>query len=115
MSEQVGPNDVCCDAPLYRIVQACRGLGIRSPEDVRWLRMSTFRFRRAQRTRGVTAYLRELFGGRSPNPNATCTCGGPLPGLEGTLVAFAGGRETVYSLGQCARCRTVFWDASQPG
>ena len=114
MSEKVGPIEVCCDAPLYRVVQASRGLGIRLPEDVRWLRMSTFR-RRVPRTRGVASYFRELFRGRDERPGATCTCGDPLPGLDRLLIAFDGSAETAYYLGQCTHCRTVFWEGDQPG
>jgi hypothetical protein len=114
MSEQVGPIEVCCDAPLYRVVQASRGLGIRLPEDVRWLRMSTFRCQLVT-PRGVASYFRELFGSRDERPRTTCTCGDPLPGLDRLLIAYDGATETAYHIGQCSRCRTVFWDAAQRG
>jgi hypothetical protein len=40
MSNQLGPIDVCCDAPPYPIVKACAQLGFLMPEDVRWCQMS---------------------------------------------------------------------------
>jgi hypothetical protein len=112
MSKQLGPIEVCCDAPPYCVVRACRGVGIRSPEDVRWLRMSTFRGRSPGHARGVVCYLRALFRGASQPASRTCTCGRALPELGTTVVAVDEGEQVAYLLGQCARCRTVFWDAS---
>ena len=37
---RLGPLEVMCDAPSYKVVQACRRVGVRSPEDVRWCRLS---------------------------------------------------------------------------
>ena len=31
-----GLSEIECDAPAYSVVQACRKLGLQSPEDVRW-------------------------------------------------------------------------------
>jgi hypothetical protein len=42
MSQQLGPLEVICDAPPYPIVQACNAIGIETPEDVRWSRMSRY-------------------------------------------------------------------------
>ncbi len=42
MSSRLGPLEVECDAPPYSVVCACRDLGLQSPEDVRWRRLSRF-------------------------------------------------------------------------
>lgn len=108
MSKQVGPLEICCDAPPYCVVRACRGVGIRSPEDVRWLRLSTFR--RPVRPRGVMDYLWELVRGTKRPAGTACTCGRGLPELKVVIVEFDEGEELPYLFGQCPRCQTVFWD-----
>ena len=40
----------------------------------------------------------------------TCFCGGKLPTLERCIFNFKSGSEASYLLGQCSRCRTVFWE-----
>ena len=42
MSSKLGPLEVVCDAPPYCIVRACHLIGLRKPEDVRWLRLGSF-------------------------------------------------------------------------
>jgi hypothetical protein len=39
-----------------------------------------------------------------------CSCGKGLPALEKCTFTFITGREVSYFIGQCHRCRTVFWD-----
>ena len=39
MSSQQGPLEIDGDAPPYHIVRACRQLGFRDPEEVRWCRL----------------------------------------------------------------------------
>ena len=112
MSKQLGPIEICCDAPPYFIVQVCHLVGIRSPEDVRWLRRSEFRCRPRARPRGVVGYLREFVRGRGRTAGGACTCGRALPELGTAVFAVAEGEEVAYLLGQCARCQTVFWDVS---
>jgi hypothetical protein len=108
MSKQVGPIELTCDAPSYSVVRASQRAGLQSPEDVRWLRMSTFLFRPPTRPVGLTSFLRQLFRGTRNRPK-TCTCGGGLPRLGAVVVAFEED-ETGYILGQCPRCQTVFWE-----
>jgi hypothetical protein len=113
MSKQLGRVEVLCEAPPYPIVRASCSLGIRTPEDVRWLRMSTFRCRQPDRTRGLTSYLRGLFRGMDGHVGRVCTCGSPLPNLwlvMISLVEFDIDQIPAYLLGQCVGCRTVFWD-----
>jgi hypothetical protein len=112
MSKQLGPIEICCDAPPYHVVQACRGIGILSPEDVRWLRVSASLDQSPVHTRGVLQYLRELMCGARESAVRTCTCGRVLPDLGVVVVAVSEGEEVAYLLGQCPRCRTVFWDVS---
>ena len=42
MSKQLWPIVIQCDAPNYAVVQACRKLVFRTPEDVRWCRWDEF-------------------------------------------------------------------------
>lgn len=108
MSKSVGPLELHCDAPLYSVVRASETAGLQSPEDVRWLRMSTFLFQPPARPVGLTSFLRQLFRGTRHRPK-TCTCGEGLPRLATVVVAFEQD-ETGYILGQCPNCRTVFWE-----
>jgi hypothetical protein len=91
MSNRLGPLDVRCDAPSYKIVQACRKVGVRNPEDVRWVRMKQILARRPQGER-------------------TCSCGHQLPLLEKVIFTFTSGDEVMYLIGQCSGCHTVFWE-----
>jgi hypothetical protein len=43
-----------------------------------------------------------------------CTCGEPLPDLKKFEFTFLSGKVGNYLLGQCRRCRTIFWDAAVP-
>ena len=112
MSKRLGPIAVCCDAPSYSIVRACQRVGIQSPEDVRWLRMSTFRCQQPDRTFRALSSLWEFFLGSRRPVGGAWACGGPLPELERVVVTFDAGEEMVHLLGQCANCRIVFWDVA---
>jgi len=39
-----------------------------------------------------------------------CSCGRGLPALERYTFTFRNGSEASYLLGQCSRCRTIFWE-----
>ena len=105
MASQLGPIEICCDAPPYLIVQACERLRFLSPLDVRWCRMSNF-------LNDLSASLRIwnfLFIKNQPEKR-TCSCGEPLPVLEDYAFTFACGKVLNYALGQCPKCRTIFWE-----
>ncbi len=109
MSSELGPVDVCCDAPPYPVVQACRAIRIRSPEDVRWLRLSTFRnWQESQH--GLSLQFWKALWHRGKHAERACTCGEALPQLGLVVFTFNTGDKVSYLLGQCRRCRTVFWD-----
>jgi hypothetical protein len=107
---KLGPIEVTCDAPPYRIVQACRRIDIRSPEDVRWLRLSEFRRLSEGNRQGPSSPWWKTLWGKGRRAERTCTCGAPLPCMSLFVFSLSTGAEIPYSLGQCARCRTVFWD-----
>jgi hypothetical protein len=98
MSGEFGPIDIDCDAPPYPVVRACAGLGFRSPQDVRWRRIDR---RDLTRPASFFPWLR-----RSP----ACACGQAMPQLESYTFTFVSGTQSRYFLGQCARCRTIYWD-----
>jgi predicted RNA-binding Zn-ribbon protein involved in translation (DUF1610 family) len=106
--------DICCDAPPYGVVHACEKCGFHSPLDVRWCRMSRFLSAEGQRRGNVGVRLWQWFFGK-PKPKArTCTCGQPLPGLKKYGFTFLSQKVGDYFLGQCQRCRTMFWDDALP-
>jgi hypothetical protein len=109
MKESLGPIEICCDAPPYETVRACRSLGLRSPEDVRWCRLSSFLPEIGARDKtplmGVARMMWQARG-----RGATCRCGEVLPHMRAVDVTYGSGREVTYVLGQCRRCHTVFWE-----
>ena len=110
MSNQLGPIDVQCDAPPYAVVRACRRVGIRSPEDVRWCRLIHF-LDQAGGWKGLLHPLtwRKLLG-RAAEGEQCCSCGAKLPIMERVTFTFTTGREETLLLGQCCGCGTVFWE-----
>src|SRR5437868_7926718 len=104
MPNQLGPLEFCCDAPPYNIVRACRMIGLRSPEDVRWCRLSPF-----IGTSPKPQSWRMLLGMTRPEEGA-CTCGQKLPLLERYTFTLISGNQSSYFLGQCSRCRSIYWD-----
>jgi hypothetical protein len=110
MFSRLGPIDVHCDAPSYRIVQACRRVGIESPEDVRWCRVSHF-LSQVPGWKGLfhTDTWKKLLGRGGPEER-TCSCGHKLPNLDRITFTFSSGGEVTYLIGQCGGCRTIFWE-----
>jgi hypothetical protein len=57
--------------------------------------------------------LRRLYQWFSPGAraeHASCSCGWALPLMRLLVVTFNTGNQERYCLGQCGRCRTVYWD-----
>src|SRR5262245_35070908 len=82
MASQLGPIEVQCDAPSYPVVRACRRVGIESPEDVRWCRMSQF-LAQASRWKGLFhPWTWSKLLGRHDGDEKCCTCSEKLPALE---------------------------------
>ncbi len=106
---KLGPIDLQCDAPSYKVVQACRRIGFYAPEDVRWCKLSEFHPSPGWKGLFNTETWKHLLsGGRSHE--RCCSCGEPLPTLDRVTFTFTTGLEATYMLGQCCRCRSVFWD-----
>ena len=110
MSEKLGPLEVLCDSPPYPIVQACSLLGFTRPADVRWCRLSQFLVDRA----GWWAMYRVLaWDAESMNRclrDGKCSCGEALPQLHRCLFSVSTGQSWTYVLGQCVRCKSMFWE-----
>jgi hypothetical protein len=112
MSEELGPIEITCDSPPHPIVQACSQLGFVRPEDVRWCRLGQFLadhpgWREVCHTlpwdvEAVNRFLKDNL----------CRCGEHLPQLGLCLFSPSTGESFIYLLGQCARCRTIFWEES---
>ena len=112
MADQLGPVEIDCDAPPYPVVRACERLGFRSPLDVRWCRVVHDRGPAPWRQLLCQPW-RWLSGAWRPR-GKPCPCGGPAPALERCTFALASRRVT-YLVGQCPRCRTIFWDEAGGG
>jgi hypothetical protein len=113
MANQLGPLEVNCDAPSYNIVRACHMIGIRSPEDVRWSRLSQF-----ANTGWRSAFKNQTWKGLLGMVHAehlTCHCGQKLPVLEKYTFTLISGNQSSYFIGQCGRCLSVYWEEGQPG
>jgi hypothetical protein len=111
MSSRLGPIDIDCDAPPYRIVEACERLGFVSPLDVRWYRISRFPSAQDRRPRRAFGFhLWNSFFRVRPSEEKTCTCGQPLPRIENYTFTFSSRRHAQYLVGQCRRCWTIYWD-----
>ena len=110
MSSRFDLLELECDAPPYAIVRACRKLGMKAPEDVRWCRKS----RHGKRHHGWISFLANpIWGrllGRAEGEGHACTCGQALPELESYAFTFQSGESVEYDMGQCVRCRTIYWE-----
>jgi hypothetical protein len=111
MANRLGPIEIQCDAPPYSVVKACRTLDMQSPEDVRWCRMSYHLSRQPGWREMLSRDTWKSILGMTQHPDAKrCTCGGELPALVKYTFTYITGQEASYFLGQCPRCRAVFWE-----
>jgi hypothetical protein len=109
MASQYGPLEIDCDAPPYAVVEACSRIGFRSPLDTRWCRASQAIPPEARHGMFSLHSWKQFFGGRAPERNL-CHCGQSLPVLEKCTFTFLSGRTADYLIGQCCRCRTIYWE-----
>jgi hypothetical protein len=110
MSSRLGPVEVDCDAPPHQIVKACEKVGFVTPLDVRWRRAGPFLEQQLGKSAGFGFHgLLTLFG-QTPHPEARCSCGQPLPLMEGCTFVLPAKEKLRYLLGQCTRCWTMYWD-----
>jgi hypothetical protein len=110
MSNRLGVLEICCDAPPYPIVLACRDIAIRDPEDVRWCRLSRFRRRRIGWRELLHHREWKALLGLEPADRSLCSCHHSLPVLTQYRFVLGTGDEVAYALGQCPHCLTVFWE-----
>jgi hypothetical protein len=110
--ENLAPFEMDCDAPSYSIVKACQRLGIKSPEDVRWCRLSRLSDRGSDWGQALL-HPWKFFANLSEPGFRACLCGYPFPFLERCTFTLLSGREESYLMGQCKNCRTIFWDEIQ--
>jgi hypothetical protein len=106
--------EICCDAPPYAIVRACKECGFQAPLDVRWCRMSQFLKGEGQRTSIFSLRFWKGLLGRRRLSEPLCTCGHSLPDLQEYGFTISSEWVPAYFLGQCRRCKTMFWDAAVP-
>jgi hypothetical protein len=111
LSSRLGTIHVECDAPPYAVVSASRQLGLRSPEDVRWCRLSRFLHNCTGWRLILNPRAGRLLLGRLGRGRVVCSCGRDLPNLQRFTFPSSAGRQMCYLLGQCDRCRTVFWES----
>jgi len=106
--EQLGPIEMVCDAPPYYVVRACHLIGFEAPEDVGWRRLD--HHERPTGWRGLLLTWQRWLGLRDGEEQRSCACRAPLPELDTFTFTFVMQRSLTYRLGQCLRCRTVFWE-----
>jgi hypothetical protein len=98
MPRQLGPIRVDCDAPPYCVVEASTKVGIESPADVPWYRLSHL-------TKGPGPALLRL-----RQSGVVCRCGEPLSEPCVAQFNFLSGAVIDYLLVQCKRCHAVYWE-----
>jgi hypothetical protein len=112
MSNQLGPLEVICDAPPYPIVQACNAIGVDNPEDVRWMRMSHRvepRDETPERGDRSASVWQKILHTNAAREQA-CSCREKIPKLAKYRFTYSSGDEVTYSVAQCTKCHTVYWE-----
>jgi hypothetical protein len=110
MANQLGPLDISCDAPPYSVVTACRRVGFEDPEDVRWCRLNQIMDTPSDEWEMLKRHpWRLLIRMASPDVKS-CRCGQRMPTFDRYTFTYLTGHESSYLLGQCARCKTVYWE-----
>jgi hypothetical protein len=115
MSKQLGPLEILCDCPPYPIVQACHLVGLQDPEDVRWCRLSNFLVEHAGWSEVARMFSWHLLPVNRYLKGSHCTCGQQLPRVQRCLFSTSSGGSFTYLLGQCGKCRTIFWEDADGG
>lgn len=110
MATQLGSVGIYCDAPTYEIVRATERLGFHSPLDVGWRHLRRYSADCTRRAGWFWLANWKRLLGLGPTEPTACRCGRAIPHLERCTFAFTSGREEAFFLGQCRRCRTIFWD-----
>jgi hypothetical protein len=110
MSQRLHAIEIDCDALPYALVKACRWAGFQDPEDVRWCRLCHFQ-KRQPTWRDFFHFrtLKALFV-RDKTRDLECNCGQELPTLGMYIFTLSTGDVENYYLGQCSRCRTMYWE-----
>jgi hypothetical protein len=101
-----------CDAPPYDIVSSSEAIGLRRPLDVRWCRIG--HMIRKPESRGLWAFARRMFGIPARPRIRACSCGHEAPALDRVKFMCLGCSAGEFLLGQCPRCRTVYWEPLPP-
>jgi hypothetical protein len=110
MAKQLGPLEISCDAPPFSVVTACRRVGFQEPEDVRWSRLSQMWGAAPEEWEALKRRPWQLVLRMAAPDVKKCRCGQKLPELDRYTFTFLTGQESSYLLGQCPRCRTVYWE-----
>jgi hypothetical protein len=110
MAKQLGPIEITCDSPCYAIVKACHLVGLTTPEDVRWYRLSNFLVEHAGWSEVARMFSWHLLPVNRYLAGSKCTCGQALPRVRRCLFSTSTGGSFTYLLGQCPRCQTIFWE-----
>jgi hypothetical protein len=110
VAKQLGPLEISCDAPPFSVVTACRRVGFQEPEDVRWSRLSQVLGAPSREWEALKRNPLKLVLRMGAPDMKKCHCGQKLPELDHYTFTFLAGEESSYLLGQCPRCRTVYWE-----
>jgi hypothetical protein len=89
-------------------------IGFKSPEDVRWSRLSQAISEHTDGREGIKDRSWRSVLGMSQPENRNCTCGQRLPLLEQYTFTLISGKQTSYLIGQCGHCLAMYWQEAPP-
>lgn len=98
MDDRLAETILIADCPPHPIVEASGACGVESPCDVRWFKIENY----------IALYSQVLEEIHFSSEHY-CACKEKLPKLAKYRFTYSSSDEVVYALGQCAKCRTVFW------
>ena len=107
MSRQTVTLDVWCDVPAYGIVQACQWLGFERPLDVAWHHRVATCGRSGRRRASL---LCSAGCSAAANQRPRCAAAVKRRRSWSCRPVTGAARDDAIRLGQCSRCRTIFWD-----
>jgi hypothetical protein len=114
MSSAFALLEIACDAPSYEIVRACERVGFSSPLDVRWCRVDHVAMQRGRWWRLLRNQPWQALLSLVQLGEPRCGCGHALPDLRYFEFKFLGGGQADLLIGQCPRCRSMFWKEAEP-
>lgn len=106
MNGRLGQIEINCDAPPYVMVRASRQAGMEFPEDVRWCRLPR---QSSSERHGWWASLRQMLLPAEEHLTSCRLCRKDTPPLVVIDFHVKTGERLTCLMGQCPRCRVIYW------